>query len=99
MGSGRLKVVIPHGEINRIARRSLFSPQLTRGEAHRVYMLRFPAEDLSVGVRKNEDAMIRSDRTDFSAPVAGKARVTHSMHTHVAQPPASVNTRSNCHVP
>src|SRR5258708_38819647 len=99
MGSGRLKVVIPHGEINRIARRSLFSPQFTRAEAHRVYMLRFLAEEMSVGVRKNKDAMIPFDRTDFSARVAWQARVTHWMHIAGANALARLKTRSNRYLP
>ena len=74
-GSGWLKVVVPQIDIDGILRRGLLAPQLARGEAHRVDMLRLLAEEMGVGVWENKDAVVAVDRAELAARIARQARM------------------------
>jgi hypothetical protein len=60
-----LKVVIPHIEMNRIARRSSLSPQLAGSETYGIKMLSFFALILRIRVRERVDAVVKNDLADF----------------------------------
>ena len=50
--------------------RGLLAPELTRGEAHRVHVLRLLAEEMGVGIREDKDAVIPLNRPKLCAYVA-----------------------------
>src|SRR5947209_4660981 len=51
-GSGVFKVVVPHVEMNGVALRGLFAPELARGKANGIDVLRLLADELRVRVGK-----------------------------------------------
>lgn len=59
--------------------RGLLAPELTRGEAHRVHVLRLLAEEMGVGIREDKDAVIPLNRPKLCAYVARQAGVTDRM--------------------
>ena len=69
MWSDSLEVVVPHVQVNQIARRRLIPPDFARGESHRVEMLRFFAEQVRVRVRKEKHAAIENDDTALASHV------------------------------
>jgi hypothetical protein len=79
MESGWFKVVIPHIYIHAISLRRLRAPQFARGETHRIHMLRLLAEEMRVGVRKNENAVVTIDRSYFAARVPRQPGMSHGI--------------------
>jgi hypothetical protein len=45
----------------------LLSPQLARGESHRVQVLRLLAQEMGIIVREDVDAMVPMDRAKLAA--------------------------------
>ena len=78
--SGSLKVVVPHVDVNRIARRGEWSPQLAGGEAHRVHVLTFFTLRVRVRVREDVHAVVASDDPDLASRVARQTRVANRVH-------------------
>jgi hypothetical protein len=58
-GPARARQIVPQIEIDSIMPRGLLAPELTRGEAHRVHVLRLLAEEMGVGIREDKDAVTR----------------------------------------
>src|SRR2546423_2473552 len=73
--SGWLKMVVPEIDVNGVLRSGLLAPQLARGEAYGIDMLRVLAEEVGVGVGKDEHPMIALNCAEPSASVARQSRV------------------------
>ncbi len=91
----RLKVVIPHVEMHRVVRRGLRSPQLSRGEAHRVHVLTLLTLKVRVGVGEHIDAVIASHDSGLAARVSGQSRMASGMDVAGANTLADLERRSN----
>ena len=70
--SGTFKVVVPQVDVDRIAGRSLIAPKLTCRELHRVHMLSFLTQPMSVGIGENIDSVIAVDLTHFASRITGQ---------------------------
>src|SRR5262245_57927858 len=89
-GSCALKVVVPHIEADRIARRSLHAPQFARGESDRVNVLAFVALALRGGIREQVDAVIAHDDAVLAARIQGQPRVACRMNVLGSDPLADL---------
>jgi len=76
--------------------RGLLAPELTRGEAHRVHVLRLLAEEMGFGIREDKDAVIPLNRPKLCAHVARQAGVTDRMA--VAGPDALAHFEARDHL-
>ena len=84
-GSGVLKIVVPHIDIDTIPWRGLLAPQLARRKTHRVDMLRLLAKKVRVGIRKDEGAIIAFNRAGFAPRIARQTRVTKRINVLAAK--------------
>src|ERR1041385_4039009 len=88
-----LKVVVPHVEMDGIARRSALAPELARGEADRIEMLRILAAVVGMAVGKDVHAAVADDFADLAADVPRQARVADRMHIARADALAGLEMR------
>ena len=100
--SGPLNVVLPEVDVDRVARRGLWSPQFARREADRVDVLRTAdAATGRIGVLQRPHTMIVGDDATLAAHVAGEARVplgvdvasAHGLRRAVFRPHRQVESR------
>src|SRR5262245_9913056 len=93
MGLSWLKVVVPQIDVEGIARRSLLTPQLARGEAHQVNVLRLVTPAQSRAVREGLHAADPLDHASLAASIAGKAGMAYRIDIPSAHPLARLKAR------
>src|SRR5262245_22713398 len=91
--SGLVKVVVPHVEMHRVAGRRLLAPELARGEADRVQVLRLLAGELRIRIGEYEYAVVAHDHADLAPRVARQPRVAGRMDVARAGPLAHRESR------
>src|SRR5258706_16261627 len=91
----RLKVVVPHIDMNVIAGRSVFAPQLARSEEHRINVLSLFAKTVRHGIREMVNPMISHNRTGLAPNVTRQPRVAGRMDIKSTHPLAYRKTRFN----
>src|SRR4029077_3088838 len=96
--SGWVKVIIPHIDVHRIQRGGLLAPKFARGKTHRINVLRILAKKMSVGIRKNESAVVSMDRSEFSARVPRQPRMPHRIDVAGAHLLAHFEARGHLYV-
>src|SRR6185503_18479046 len=69
-----LQVIVPEVDVHGVARGSLRAPQLARGEAHGVAVLRLAAEAVTGGVGEHPYAVIQHHLAALAARIAGQPR-------------------------
>ena len=77
--SGAFKVVVPHVDIDGIARRGLLAPELARRETDGVDVLPLLAQKVRVGVGEVVDTMVTNDYAHPAARITRQARVPARM--------------------
>ena len=81
-----LKIVIPHIDMDGIARRRGLSPKLARREAHRINMLPLLAPVLSIGIRENNHAVVADDLAGLATRISGQSRMPHRIDVPCPNP-------------
>src|SRR5437879_429943 len=77
--SGRLEILVPQIDVDRVVRCSLRAPQLVCGEPYRVDVLRSFALKMGIGIREDENTVVAVNRADLRAHVAGQAGVAEEI--------------------
>jgi hypothetical protein len=94
-----IKVVIPHIEVNRIARRGLLAPQLACTETHGVYVLGILTTEMGVRVWQDKNAMVAFDRAELPAGVTRQSGVTNWIYIPGAHALAHLEARGHLYIP
>src|SRR5689334_8066680 len=91
-------MAVPQVDVDSILRRGLVSPQIARGEADRVEVLRVLAEKMGVCVREDKYAVIPFDGTGLPPSVARKPRMTGGIEVARANALADAEFRLDGHI-